>query len=68
MPVQLPSSTVSTSPTSGVPEMIGSSVFAGAPLDWTTSVAAERAFAAPSAFTAVTRTRIERPASACTSV
>ena len=56
---------------SGVPEMIGRSVFLGAAADdrgATTSVGADSAEADPSAFVAVTRTRIVWPASAPTSV
>src|SRR5687767_8878490 len=61
---QLPSSALSSSPTRSSPRMDGRSVFCGAELGATTAVGAERAALAPSAFTARTRTRIVRPASA----
>src|SRR3954470_23922511 len=70
-PLQSPSSAVSVSPTSGVPETSGRPVFFGAALDVaaaTTAVCADCAGVEPSALTAVTRTRIVDPASAATSV
>src|SRR5690242_4964980 len=71
LPFQLPSSVVSVSPTVGVPEMIGRSVLRGTPdppAGATTSVCADCALAVPSAFDAVTRTRIVWSRSAPTSV
>src|SRR5688572_22065984 len=61
---QLPSSAVSSSPTRSSPRIDGRSVFCGAELGVTAAVGAERAAPAPSTFTASTRTRIVRPASA----
>ena len=62
--VHVPSSAVSSWPTSGSPAIVGRAVFRGAALGVTTAVGAERAFTAPSALIPVTRTRIVRPESA----
>jgi hypothetical protein len=67
LPVHVPSFAVSDSPTCGVPEIVGRAVFRGPSADVTTAVGSERADAAPSALTAVTRTRIVLPASAAVS-
>src|SRR5688572_20640643 len=66
-PLHVPSSAVSSSPTRAVPEIVGRDVFRGAPPPVTRAVASERALAAPSAFTAVTRTRIVWPTSSAAS-
>ena len=69
MPVQLPFSAVSCWPAFAVPLIVGLAVFLGGfPAAATTAVGAERAVADPSAFFAVTSTRIVWPASAPTSV
>src|SRR5690348_2213629 len=65
--VHVPGSAVSCWPTAVSPVMVGRVWFRGAPLVGpTTAVCADRAFAAPSAFTAVTRTRSVCPRSAAT--
>ena len=63
-PVQVPFDAVSSSPTRGVPEIVGFPVFTGAERDETTSVGAEFAVDWPSAFFAVTWTRTVWSASA----
>src|SRR3970040_1585379 len=65
VPVHAPAVPVSRWPSVGVPEIAGSPVFFGAPLSSvTTEVASDRAEPEPSAFDAVTRTRIRAPTSA----
>src|SRR6188472_3966945 len=61
-PLQLPACTVRTESTSGVPTTSGSDVFTGGPT--TTAVGFEAATFEPSAFVAVTRTRMRKPTSA----
>jgi len=66
-PTQTPAFAVSVCPTCGVPEIVGGLVFRGAPAAWvdlTTFVGSDVAVADPSAFVAVTRTRIRWPTSA----
>ena len=64
-PVQVPSLAVSSWPTRASPVTVGRVVLlSGAAFDSTTAVCSERAFVAPSAFSAVTRTRIVLPTSA----
>jgi len=71
LPLQEPGEARSSSPTRAVPVMVGADVFFGAAVDVTGAtvlVCADCAEAEPSAFVAVTRTRIVWPASAPTSV
>src|SRR5438477_10534694 len=71
LPLQLPVEAVSVCPTRVVPEIVGTAVFFGAAFATagaTASVAFDSAVAEPSAFVAVTRTRIACPASAPVSV
>ena len=65
--VHVPSSAVSSWPTSGSPAIAGCAVFRGAALGATAAVGAERALVAPSALIPVTRMRIVRPESAAVS-
>ena len=69
LPVHVPSLALSSCPTRASPVIVGRVVlFSGAAFEATTSVCSERAFVAPSALTAVTRTRIVLPTSACASL
>jgi hypothetical protein len=60
---QLPLLTVSCSPTTGLPETVGLTVFDGPFFEETTSVGSDDALAFPSAFVAVTTTRSVRETS-----
>ena len=57
VPVQSPSSSVSVSPSRGVPERSGATVLAG-PLPSMTAVGALRAVSSPAAGVQVTETRV----------
>ena len=65
MPDQLPFVVLRVWPSSGVPEIDGAAVFAGACAS-TSSVAAEAAESRPPSLLAVTTTRIVEPTSAAT--
>ena len=66
--VHAPFDTSISSPTSGVPLILGLTVFRGPFRDATTSLGADGARSRPSAFDAVTTTRTVRPTSAAASV
>jgi hypothetical protein len=55
---------VSVCPTCAAPEIVGAEVFVGAPGDETTPVGTDTAAVLPSAFRALTDTRIVEPESA----
>ena len=63
VPVHVPGSAVSVSPSTGSPEIVGASVFTGGSAS-TSAVAGEVALSLPAPFVAVTTTRIAAPTSA----
>jgi hypothetical protein len=66
VPAHSPGSAVTVEPTTIVPRTVGVEVFTGLPA--TTAVGFDATVREPSAFVAVTRTRIREPASAATSL
>ena len=64
VPDHVPGSAVCVAPTTGEPEIDGGTRFRGLAEPWTTAVGLDTAVSEPSAFEAVTRTRIRIPTSA----
>jgi len=64
VPDHVPGSAVWVAPTIGDPEIVGGWTFRGLADPWTTAVGLDTALSEPSAFVAVTRTRIRTPTSA----
>jgi hypothetical protein len=64
VPDHVPGSAVCVAPSIGDPEIVGGTTLRGLAEPWTTAVAFDTAESEPSAFVAVTRTRIRIPTSA----